>query len=285
MNKKIAIVTCSNACLDYMDYDYDIKIFRSSVHLGDESFLDYIDITAEDFYKKLEADKSIFPSTSFMPLGEMIEIYEDLVKDGFTDALVIPISQHMSGIYNAAQIAAKEVEGLNVTVFDSRTVAYPEAKMVLLAAKMAKEGKDIPEIIKEMEYIRDNNKIYFVVNTLTYLVKNGRLSNASGFIGGALKIKPVLTISAEGKVETHEKIRTFKKAVDRVLELYYRETKGLDAEPFIIHANNEEVKDYLVEVLKENDPKLKDIVSMPLTAVVGAHAGPKTIGLGYYIKK
>lgn len=285
MNKKIAIVTCSNACLDYMDYDYDIKIFRSSVHLGDESFLDYIDITAEDFYKKLEADKSIFPSTSFMPLGEMIEIYEDLVKDGFTDALVIPISQYMSGIYNAAQIAAKEVEGLNVTVFDSRTVAYPEAKMVLLAAKMAKEGKDIPEIIKEMEYIRDNNKIYFVVNTLTYLVKNGRLSNASGFIGGALKIKPVLTISAEGKVETHEKIRTFKKAVDRVLELYYRETKGLDAEPFIIHANNEEVKDYLVEVLKENDPKLKDIVSMPLTAVVGAHAGPKTIGLGYYIKK
>jgi len=285
LNKKIAIVTCSNACLDYMDYDYDIKIFRSSVHLGDESFLDYIDITAEDFYKKLEADKSIFPSTSFMPLGEMIEIYEDLVKDGFTDALVIPISQYMSGIYNAAQIAAKEVEGLNVTVFDSRTVAYPEAKMVLLAAKMAKEGKDIPEIIKEMEYIRDNNKIYFVVNTLTYLVKNGRLSNASGFIGGALKIKPVLTISAEGKVETHEKIRTFKKAVDRVLELYYRETKGLDAEPFIIHANNEEVKDYLVEVLKENDPKLKDIVSMPLTAVVGAHAGPKTIGLGYYIKK
>ena len=194
MNKKIAIVTCSNACLDYMDFDYDIKVFRSSVHLGDESFLDYIDITAEDFYKKLEADKSIFPSTSFMPLGKMIEIYEELVKDGFTEALVIPISQHMSGIYNAAQIAAKEVEGLNVTVFDSRTVAYPEAKMVLLAAKMAEEGKDIPEIIKEMEYIRDNNKIYFVVNTLTYLVKNGRLSNASGFIGGALKIKPVLTI-------------------------------------------------------------------------------------------
>ena len=69
------------------------------------------------------------------------------------------------------------------------------------------------------------------------------------------------------------------------MELYYRETKGLDVEPFIIHANNEEIRDYLVKVLKENDESLKEIVSMPLTAVVGAHAGPKTIGLGYYIKK
>lgn len=285
MDKKIAIITCSNACLDYMEYDHDIKIFRSSIHLGDESFVDFIDITATEFYKRLEEDKSLFPSTSFMPLGQMIEIYEDLVKEGYTDALVIPISKEMSGIYNAARLAAQEVEELNVTIFNSKTLAYPEAKMVLLAADMVKEGKDIPEILKELEYIRDNNKIYFAVNTLTYLVKNGRLSNASGFIGGALKIKPVLTISKEGKVETHEKIRTFSKAVERVLELYFRETKGLDVEPFVIHANNEETRDYILKRLKEQDPTLKDIVVMPLTAGVGAHAGPKTIALGYYIKK
>lgn len=285
MDKKIAIITCSNACLDYMEYDHDIKIFRSSIHLGDESFVDFIDITATEFYKRLEEDKSLFPSTSFMPLGQMIEIYEDLVKEGYTDALVIPISKEMSGIYNAARLAAQEVEELNVTIFNSKTLAYPEAKMVLLAADMVKEGKDIPEILRELEYIRDNNKIYFAVNTLTYLVKNGRLSNASGFIGGALKIKPVLTISKEGKVETHEKIRTFSKAVERVLELYFRETKGLDVEPFVIHANNEETRDYILKRLKEQDPTLKDIVVMPLTAGVGAHAGPKTIALGYYIKK
>ena len=285
MDKKIAIVTCSNACLDYMEFDHDIKVFRSSIHFGDESYVDYIGMTADDFYKKLESDKSLFPHTSFMPLGEMMEIYEDLVKEGFTHALVIPISKEMSGIYNAARLAAIEVEGLDVTIFNTKTVAYPQAKMVLLAADMVKEGKDIPEIIKELEYIRDNNKIYFAVNTLTYLVKNGRLSNASGFIGGALKIKPVLTVSKEGKVETVEKIRTFKKAVDRVIELYYKETKGLDVEPYVVHANNPETRDYIVEVLQENDPSLKEIVTMPLTAGVGAHAGPKTIALGYYIKK
>ena len=285
MEKRTAIITCSNACLDYIDNNHYFKTFRSSIHMGDESYVDFIEITSDDFYKRLEEDKSIFPSTSYLPLGKMIEIYEDLVKEGYTEALVIPISQHMSGIYNAAQMAAKEVEGLEVTVFDSKTVAYPEAKMVLKACEMVEEGLGIPKILEELEYIRDNNKIYFAVNTLTYLVKNGRLSNASGFIGGALKIKPVLTVSKEGKVETYEKIRTFSKAVERVIELYYKETEGLDVEPFIIHANNDETRDYIIKRLKDNDPLLKDIVVMPLTAGVGAHSGPKTIGLGYYIKK
>ena len=74
MDKKIAIISCSNACLDYFDYDYDIKIFRSMVHLGDEDYLDFVDISADDFYKRLEEDDSIFPSTSYMPIGQMIEI-------------------------------------------------------------------------------------------------------------------------------------------------------------------------------------------------------------------
>jgi len=285
MPDKIAVVACSNACLDYFDYDYDIPIFRSTLHLGDEDYLDYVDISAEDFYQRLERDKSVFPSSSYMPLGQMIEIYEDLVARGYYKAIVISISANMSGIYNAAQMAASSVTGLEVTVFDSKTLAYPQAKMALTAAKMAEEGASVNEILEELTYIRDNNKIYIAVNTLTYLVKNGRLSNASGFIGNTLKIKPLLTISEQGEVVTVEKIRTFKRAIEAVLDRYFEETKDKRVEPFVIHANNPEMRDYVITRLKEADPNLTDVFSMPLTAVVGAHAGPKTIGLGYYIKK
>ncbi len=285
MPDKIAVVACSNACLDYFDYDYDIPIFRSTLHLGDEDYLDYVDISAEDFYQRLERDKSVFPSSSYMPLGQMIEIYEDLVAKGYNKAIVISISANMSGIYNAAQMAASSVTGLEVTVFDSKTLAYPQAKMALTAAKMAEEGASVNEILEELAYIRDNNKIYIAVNTLTYLVKNGRLSNASGFIGNTLKIKPLLTISEQGEVVTVEKIRTFKRAIEAVLDRYFEETKDKRVEPFVIHANNPEMRDYVITRLKEADPNLTDVFSMPLTAVVGAHAGPKTIGLGYYIKK
>jgi DegV family protein with EDD domain len=285
MPDKIAVIACSNACLDYFDYDYNIPIFRSSLHLGDEMFLDHIEMPADEFYKRLEEDKSVFPSSSYMPIGQMIEIYENLVKDGYNKAIVVSISKEMSGIVNASQMAAKEVEGIEVTTFDSKTLAYPEAKMALVAAEMAEKGHTVEDIIAELEYIRDNNKIYFAVNTLTYLVKNGRIGNASGFIGNALRIKPILTINKDGVVDTVEKIRTFKKAVDGLLQKFFDETKGLHVEPFIIHANNPETRDYIKERLLENDPSLKDVFSMPLTAVVGAHAGPKTIGLGYLIKK
>lgn len=285
MENKIAVIACSNACLDYINHPYDIKIFRSSLRLGDEEYLDYIDMKAEDFYQRLEEDKSVFPSSAYMPLGQMIEIYEGLVKDGFNKAIVISISSEMSGIVNASKMAAKEVEGLDVTVFDSKTVAYPEALMALKACEMIEEGKDVPEIIPELEYIRDNNKVYFAVHTLDYLIKNGRLSAASGFIGNALKVKPVLTISKDGKAETFTKIRTFSKARAEVLRLFLEETKGLDVVPYIIHANNPETRDYFMAELKEQRPDLEPAFDMPLTAVVGAHAGPKTIGLGYFIKK
>lgn len=285
MSNKIAVIACSNACLDYINHDYDIKIFRSTLHLGDEDFLDFIDIKADDFYKRLEEDKSVFPSSSYMPLGQMIEIYENLVKEGYNKAIVISISKEMSGIYNASIMASKEVEELEVTVFDSKTVAYPEAMMALKACEMIKEGHDVPEIVVEMEYIRDNHNIYFAVNTLLYLVKNGRLSNAAGLIGGALKLKPILNIDKEGKVVTKSKIRTFKKAINGVLDLYFEETDGLNVVPFIVHANNYEMRDYIIERLKERDPSITEVADMPLTAVVGAHAGPKTIGLGYNIKK
>ena len=284
MSKEIAIIACSNACLDYFDYDYNIPIFRSSLHLGDETYLDHTEIKADDFYKRLEEDSSVFPSSSYMPLGQMIEIYEDLVKQGYKKAIVISISKEMSGIYNAAKMANNEVEGLDVTVFDSKVLAYPQAKMALKAAEMAENGNTVEEIINELEYIRDNNKIYFAVNTLTYLVKNGRLSTTSGFIGNTFKIKPVLTISKEGKVETVEKIRTFKKAVNHVVERFFEETEGKDVEAFVIHANNPDVRDQIIARIKEANPN-QDVFDMPLTAVVGAHAGPKTIGLGYYIKK
>jgi DegV family protein with EDD domain len=285
MEEKIAVISCSNACLDDLDYDKDIIIFRSTLHIGDEDFVDYVDIKAKDFYERLENSKSVFPSSSYLPIGQMVEQYEDLVSKGYTKAIVVTISSHMSGLFNAVQVAGKGIEGLEIIAFDSKTVAYPQAKMAITAQKMVKEGKSIDEIIGELEYIRDHNKIYFAVHTLDYLIKNGRLSNASGFIGKALKIKPLLTISEEGKVETVEKIRTFPKAVDKLLLKFFEETKGLDAEPFVIHANNPETSEYIKMKLREADDKYQNVVDMSLTAVVGAHSGPKTIALGYYIKK
>ncbi len=284
MEQKIGIVTDTNACLDYFKHTYEIPVLRSMIHLGEAEYLDHIELTADEFYEKIKADQSLFPRTSQPPTEKIRETYLEMKEKGYTDVIFITISSHMSGIYGAAQIAGEKIPGLKVHVFDSKSVAFPQAKMVLTAAEMAANNQPINKILKTLEHIRENNHIYFAVETLVYLVKNGRLSQAKGFMASMLKIKPLLHISKEGKVENVEKIRTFRKAVDRVIEMFIEETEGKNIEPFICHAHNEATKDYIIAKIKELRPTTKDIFTMPLTPAVGAHAGPGAIGLGYYIK-
>jgi len=285
MDQKIGVVTDTNACLDYFDHDYDIPILRSIIHLGEKEYLDHVELTADDFYRHLKSDPDLFPRTSQPPTAEMIETYKNMAEKGYTDIVFVTISKYMSGIHGAAMVAAKEVPEVNVHVFDSRSVAYPQAKMALKAAELAKKGATVEKILEELTRIRDNNHIYFAVDTLAYLVKNGRLSNAQGFMGRMLKIKPLLHISKEGRVENIEKIRTFKRAVNRVIEMYLEETKDMDVSPFICHAHNEETKEYIESALKEHDAEIESVFSMPLTPAVGAHSGPGAIGLGYIRNK
>ena len=208
--KKLGVLVCTNSSIDYIDHDYQVDIVRSTVLLGDKEYIDYEELTADEFYKKLKEDPSLFPRTAMASTGKMLEHYEKLKADGCDTIIFITISSKMSGIYENALLAAKIIEGVDVRVFDSKSVGYVECYMVFAAHEAFKAGKTIDEIIEELEFIRDNSKIYFAVEDLSYLVKNGRLSNAAHFFAKALKIKPLLEIDEDGAVVSVEKIRTFK---------------------------------------------------------------------------
>lgn len=280
---KTAILVCSNAGLDYLDYPKDIIILRSVIHFGtDESFDDFIGMDAKTFYERITKDPDDVPKTSYVSVGKMIEYFESLEKQGYEEALVITISSELSGLYEAVKRTASEVN-IKVTAFDSKTLAYAEAYMALEAHRLASKGKKVKDIIPHLEKIRDNDRVYFAVNTLLYLVKNGRLSKLSGTLGTMLQLKPLLMIGDNGKVETVEKIRTIHKAHQRVLEKYIEETKDLDVITYISHAHADEFVDWFKNEIHNVFPK-REIVVAYLTPVVGAHTGPKGIGIGY-IKK
>lgn len=282
---KIGIMVCGNSGIDYIDHEFDIPVIRSILLIGDKEFTDFVDINAEDFYIMLNDDPTLTPSTSQAATGVMLQQYEDFRDKGYDEILVVSISQKLSGTMENAMLAAKLIDNCKVTVFNSNTLSYPQAKMALIAAQMVKDGSSLEEVIKELEYIRDNHAIYFAVDTLKYLVKNGRLSNAAGFVGGLLKLKPLLSVTKEGKVESIEKIRTSSKAQERLIEKFLEETEGIDVEPFIIHSHAQarvkQVRDAVLAVR----PEYKEIKDYPLTPVVGAHAGPNVVALGYIIKK
>jgi len=282
--KKLGVMVCTNSAIDYIPHKYNIPIIRSRIVFGDKEYVDFEELTADKFYEMIENDPSLFPRTAMASTGEMLTAYEKLRDEGCDEVLFITISSKMSGIYENAMIAKKMAEGVNVTVFDSKTVGYLQVKMALTACELAEQGKSLQEIMKELEFIRDHNHIYFAVSDLKFLVKNGRLSNAAGFVADVLKIKPLLEIDKNGAVVTVEKIRTFSRAVDRVIEKFLEETEGLDIEPFIIHAKNPETLAYMREKVLAVRPQYKEIKDYLLTPAVGAHCGPKAITIGYVLK-
>lgn len=281
---KLGVLVCTNSAIDYIPHPYQIGVIRSTIIMGGKEYVDFEELTADKFYDMIQSDPSLFPRTAMASTGTMLEAYEKLRDQGCDEVLFITISSKMSGIYENAMIAKKMVEGVNVTVFDSKTVGYLQCKMAFTAHEMAIAGKSMADIVKELEYIRDNNHIYFAVNDLRYLVKNGRLSNAAGFLADVLKIKPLLEIDKSGAVVTVEKIRTFHKALDRVIEKFLEETDGKDVEAFIIHANNPEGVAYTREQVLLARPNLVEIKDYLLTPAVGAHCGPKAMTIGYLVK-
>ena len=279
---KLGVVVCGNSGIDYIDHPYDIPVLRSMLLFGGEEYTDFVDIKAEDFYARLKENPDLHPTTAQTATGKILETYEAMRDKGYDELVVITISSQLSGTYDGAVLASNMVEGINVHVFDSKSVAYPEAKMALTAAEMAKSGKSVKAITKALEVIRDNHGLLISVDTLRYLVKNGRLSGASGFVGSLLKIKPMLELTKEGKVEAAEKVRTRSKAIAKMIEKFTSENpEDSLAEVFIVHANADDEVEKLKATLLDKYPSLKAIQDFPLTPVVGAHGGPGALALGW----
>jgi DegV family protein with EDD domain len=223
-------------------------------------------------------------TTAQTATGVMVETIEKMLEKGYEEILIITISSMLSGTYSGAVMAANMIDHDHIHVFDSKSVAYPEARMALDAAEMAARGKSVEEILKHLAFIRDHHGIYFSVDTLKYLVKNGRLSGASGFVGGLLKIKPLLMLTEDGRVESIEKIRTSSKSLNRVVEKFLEDIEGKDVEAFIIHAEADSRVEDVKKELKKRKSDLGELSVYPLTPVVGAHAGPGVVALGYIEK-
>jgi DegV family protein with EDD domain len=140
------------------------------------------------------------------------------------------------------------------------------------------------KIIKETLELRDRSHAYFVVDDLSFLVKNGRLSGAAGFFAGLLKIKPVIEVSDDGRIATVEKIKTHSRAVERVKELIQEQTKGAKKVQLILfHTCREEDANVLKDYFYKTIENVQDIQVHVVTPAVGAHLGCGVLGAGYYI--
>lgn len=281
---KIGLLICGNSGIDYESVSYPYEVVHSLLIIDGKEYEDFVDIKADEFYRRIALNPDVSLSTAQASTGEMLEKLTKLKNDGYKDIIVITIAAPLSGTYQNAVLASQMIEDVNVYVHDSTSVSYGQMAQVYRAIDLIKEGKTPEEIINDLKDLQSRIQLYVLVDTLKFLVKNGRLSATSGAIGSLLKIKPLLHFTETGQLIPLEKIRTASKARKRLLEIAKEEIKNGVEMAFIAYTNNKDFADELrVELLKEF-PGLT-INLYPLTPVVGAHAGPGTAGIGVIRKK
>lgn len=282
MLKRI-VCTTSTSCLDYYEHEEKIDTIRIKIDIDGKLLDDGTEIKADVFYKKMVEDKKLVPKTSQPSLGELLEFFEKYISEGYDEVIVTTISSKLSGTYNGiCQCAQMLADKIKIYPFDTKTVCFMEGNFALEAARLLKQNIPTEDILKRLEQMKSENFLMFAVDSLECLVKNGRLSGAAGFLGSILKIKPLLGLTQEGTIESFEKIRTTKKALEAVCDRFKEYTEGHKFEAFIMYTGDE-LKDFFVKTIKEK-LGLENLIESPCSPVVGCHVGPNAIGLGCFLK-
>ncbi|TLQ04182.1 DegV family protein [Pediococcus stilesii] len=277
---KTAIVTDSTSYLTEKEIeDNHIIIVPMPVIIDGKIYKEGVDITTEEFYDRLRTSQS-FPSTSQPPLGEMIELYEKLAKEGYDTIISIHLASTISGFVSSLKGLEGTIEGVNLVVYDSQLTIRLMGILALEAARMAKDGADVDSIIKRLDYVRSTFEEYFVVDDLQNLVRGGRLSNASGFVGSLLKIKPILTFNDAHEIVAFEKVRSRKKAIARVETLFDEALKKTDypIRAYVVHGNDEKSAIKWRDSLAEKYPGIPFEITY-FGPVIGTHLGEKALAL------
>ncbi|MBH5316746.1 DegV family protein [Paenibacillus sp. GSMTC-2017] len=259
-----------------------ISMVPLKVLFGEETFQDAITIHSDQFYKKLKAS-DVLPTTSQPSPLEFSETYERLLaEDQVAPILSIHLSAAMSGTHQSATIAQSMIEQeSDITIVDSKSASYGIGIQVVKAAKMAQAGESKERILEEVARLQNDVQLYFLVDSLEYLQKGGRIGRASAMIGSILNIKPILSLDKDGGVYSVDKVRGSKKAMTRIAELL-KDAYGDDPVGMVLaYTDNKEPADELAERLK-SALNVKEVDYTTVGAVIGVHTGPGTAAVFMY---
>ncbi len=254
---------------------YDITVVPLTVSFGDKEYQDGVDLDNKTFYEKL-VSSPVVPKTSTPSVGLFESAYRAAIKAGATGILSIHISGALSGTLNTASIAANTVQaetGVPIKTFDSRTVSAGFGLPAMRAAERATKGESLDDLMAYAQRAVQDSKTYFVLDTLEYLEKGGRIGRAKAVFGAMLKIKPILCIR-DGEVAALENARTRSKALARVAELV-REAGNISC--MALAASDDATDAEMTAAVKQ--VYQGDIEHFKLGAVIGTYAGPRAAGL------
>lgn len=257
----------------------DLTIVPLRVNFGAETLRDGVEISSAAFLDRLAKSKQ-FPTTSQPPAGDFIHAFQPLRAAGH-EVLCVLLSNKLSGTVMSANAAKQQLHDEHVYIFDTLNVAAGHAMLVMEAARLAQAGQSVAEIVARLEFMRPRVRLYFVVDTLEYLAKGGRVSNAQAFIGSLLQMKPILKVE-NGLVEGAERIRTTSKAQARLREIVAEGIEGRSAvQVAVMYTTIEEKAQALADEIQAQY-QLPAVPVHTISPAVSAHTGPRALGVAFY---
>ena len=256
----------------------DLTVVPLSITIDGETYIDGIDISPREFITKMQQSENL-PKSSQPPAGEFLEIYNKLTEDG-SEVLSIHMTAQMSGTVQSAQTAARMADG-KVTVVNSKYISNALAFQVLEAAKLANEGKGIDEIVERINRVRENTRLFVVVDTLDNLVKGGRIGKGKAMLSSLLNIKPIASLDT-GEYTPVAKVRSQGQIVKYLVKQLVQDIKGKTLKGIsITHADALELATKLKEAII-NEVGQVEVSVYDTTPIISTHTGIGAIGFMYY---
>ena len=279
MNKqKIAILV--DSCVDVpknLIEKYNMYVAPLKIIYKDKEYSDGVDITAEEVYAGLTTE---IPTTSLPPGEKIQKLFDQIKSDGYEKVLAVSISSGISGTYNAIRVIGEQQKDLEVYAVDTKNIGIGSGFNAIQAAEYIQEGMDWNTLTKTITENIFNSKVFFVVSTLEYLQKGGRIGLVASMFANTLNLKPIISCNEDGIYYTVAKIVGRKRSVKKALELalaFIGEHSNYNLG--IVHGAAEEEANQIKKYLITQLPNAKVFVEGQISPVLGVHTGPGTIGI------
>jgi DegV family protein with EDD domain len=253
---------------------HGIAVIPLYINVGEQSYLDGIELSRQEFYKRLPRFET-HPTTSAPGPGMFTRVYERLAAEGASEILSLHIASTLSNVMNVAQIAARSEPPVPVTVFDAGQITLGTGLAALTAARAAAAGRNIAEIIVLLEDQRKRTHSFAALDTLEFLRRSGRLTRLQSSLGSILSVKPILTMH-DGEL-TMERVRTRRRAAERLIEMVH--ALGPLEELVVVHTGAPGRAEAIHRQAQHLFPAGGDPMFAEVTPVIGAHVGPGAVGL------
>lgn len=276
MKEKIALLVDSMCDLPSEIIErFGIYVIAPRIIYPYGEFRDRLEISPEEVYSRMPAE---IPTTSLPSIEDINNAFERIQLDGFTHVLAVHISNALSSTVEVVAMQAREFKDLTVSVIDSKTLTMGTGWMVYDAAKNIAEGWSFDKIVDRINQLKSRVKVYYILETLEYLRRGGRIGKVAGMLAEFMHFKPVISVDLEGKYFTYAKTRGRIKSIDKLVEIVQKAVQDGPVNLAIMHGGAKEEFDKLVDRLTAL-PNIKEVVTSDISPALGVNTGPGLLGV------